>query len=240
MRNDAADETSIERSPNAYPDITETIASEGFQPLPTLWEFDGSDRATHRYRDDHERMVTREGRLELDGVSADSWFEGLGIDGVPSDIQKSVAELFCTAIESEGGTATIRSGRYSVPPHTMMVLWRTVIFIRVKAVTQLRTAVFAALVANQLMHNPQVAVGASIVAALWDNIRRLSERELEVIRTMTHLAGGRPYKHWIEQEHLERAMPPAVDGEVDKLDTLISMESRGLLEESAGRWRLIF
>lgn len=239
VRDDAG--VRIERMTDAYPprasasilgaDLPDLNRSES-----DLW--DSSGRAIFR-RLRGEGRVTGDGQFELDGVSVDKWFASLGLEGIPRTVQEATAELFCVAVSGHSGTASVGMMKVSFPPNLQKV-FNTAIFLRVKEVTQLRTAVTAGLIANLLMHSPPIALGASVLAALWDNVRHLSERELEVLRTMTHLTRGRPYKSWIEQEQLLHAMPPPMKGEGDNLDTLIRMQSRGLLEETAGRWRAVF
>lgn len=111
-------------------------------------------------------------------------------------------------------------------------------YLRWKRVSDVRMSTLLGLMANQVTQTPSVALTATVIAAFWNNIKRLSEEETFVLRTMQRLTENDVYKRWISQDDLIQALPD--DTHPTKwLDLLASMQSRGILEDSGGLWRAV-
>jgi hypothetical protein len=85
-----------------------------------------------------------------------------------------------------------------------------------------------------------VAAFASAATEFAQRYRRLNEAEKTVIDVLRKLAqGGSIYKVWINEDELLGAMAPELDGDARRR-LLANMKSRRILEEGAGKWRVVF
>lgn len=78
-------------------------------------------------------------------------------------------------------------------------------------------------------------------ATIWNNLRRLTDEELEVLRIMQRLTNGKIYTKWIRSDVLLNAIP-AEDPDIDAAyagDLLENMAKRGILREINGRWQVV-
>jgi hypothetical protein len=175
----------------------------------------------------------------LDGVSATKWFASLDLPIVyPADVQAKASELLAAAFGPSADFACVVRETVSIPPHTSMLIWTTSFYIRLEAISNLKVSILMALIAELLTGNPWVSVTASVVTALWDNIRWLTNEELEVVKAMQMVSAGRVYTTWLALDDIVSALPAEGDRQT-YLVLLASMKSRGILEEGAGMWRAL-
>ena len=111
-------------------------------------------------------------------------------------------------------------------------------WLRLGKVSDIRMNVLFGLMANFLTNNPPLALTASVFAAFWNNVRRLSDEEIEVIAVLRRLLGNRLYSTWVVEQTLLDALPP--DDKVPSTRNLLAtMASRGILENEGGMWRAV-
>ena len=111
----------------------------------------------------------------LDGVNARRWFASLDLSqDIPGEVQKETARLLIAAWAHEAEWANVVIETISIPPHTSMLMSQTSIYVKLSGISKLRASIIAALVANSITHSPSVAVAASVVAAMWDNVANLA------------------------------------------------------------------
>ena len=175
----------------------------------------------------------------LDGVAADRWFASLDIPAdTRGEVQETVAKWLTTAIASDAEVGEVHLGCESVPPHTCILFFRTNVYIRLREIKRLRLSVIAGLLANLATSSPSTAVAVSTAVALWDNVTRLTDAEVEVIHVMQRLSDGHVYETWLSTEDVVKRLPP--DGPIeDRLALLASLKSKNVLEEAASLWRVI-
>ena len=118
---------------------------------------------------------------------------------------------------------------YWVPGTRMWLRW--------SKISDIRANVMLSLIANQVTNSPHVTVGTTITAALWNNIKRLTEEELEIFKIMQRLTDGAVYAEWIDGKRLLSAIPEG-DGDKNR-ERLAKMASRGILEEHGEMWRAV-
>jgi len=112
-------------------------------------------------------------------------------------------------------------------------------FVRLEGWRNAAITAGAAAVPDLIGQNPPIAAAAVVAAELAQRYEHLSDDETAVFDLLRRLAqGGSIYKVWIDQDELLAAMDPELDIE-DRRRLLANMESRGLLEEGASKWRAV-
>ena len=178
--------------------------------------------------------------LVLNGVDAGQWFIQVGAVSNPSTtIQGAVARLLVEILEPSAEVANLVSEMPNLSAgHTGLIFPRTKIYIRVRNISNLQVAVFAALLADVITHSSPVAISASVAATIWASVGRLSDEELELFKAFQRLAGVESvYAKWLDQTNI-LAMYPASERQRAR-EALAALKAHGVAEDAAGMWRCV-
>jgi hypothetical protein len=103
----------------------------------------------------------------------------------------------------------------------------------------LHFTIAAALLADIATHNAPLSAAVAVVSAALDRVKILIDEERAVLDTMRVLSFGRIYRVWVNEADIIDALPNDRDTDAYRR-TLANMKSKGILEEGAGKWRVIW
>jgi hypothetical protein len=126
----------------------------------------------------------------------------------------------------------------SDPSSSHYRLLNTKVWVRWSKVSDIRVSALLGAISTYFTHSAPLAVSTSVIAALWNNIRRMSDEEVEMFLVMQRLSGQKVYEKWLHTDTILAAIPDDL-GETHNRELLSSMASRGFLEESGGLWRAV-
>ena len=136
-----------------------------------------------------------------------------------------------------GDYGEVHSSTESMPPHTAMLFMRTNIYIKLREIKRLKVSVVAGLRANLVTHSAPVAVSTTVAMTLWDNVKKLSGDEVELIQVLQRVTGNQAYTKWVMQDEVLSEMRD--DLRPLGLELLASLKTKGIFEEAAGQWRVV-
>jgi hypothetical protein len=114
-------------------------------------------------------------------------------------------------------------------------------FINVGEAKKVRAAVMLGAAAALAFQSSTIGAFTTAAAAIWNNIKRMTDEELEVIRIMQRLTEGKIYTTWLPTQLLVHAIP-AENPDIDVIYTghiLENMVKRGILREVNGKWQVV-
>jgi hypothetical protein len=172
--------------------------------------------------------------LVLRDVDTRQWFSTVGADGsVPDRVQKQVAELFVQLVRDEAAVAYLEKVEPTPPPGTTALLIPyTNINVRLEGFSKDQVAIFAGLIATLITSGHPLSAVAAEAAAILLRLRTLDTAEIAMVKSF--IENELP---WVPREVLisDFASRHSSDG----LAVLRRMQGRGLVEESAGDWRMV-
>jgi hypothetical protein len=178
------------------------------------------------------------GGVRILRIDADDWLRHAGVVDIvvrPQD-QIALAEAMVGALNGVAEEARIVIEYPKPPPGVMaMLVPRTRIYIRMRAISKARFAVIAGLCAALSFQNAPIGVATAAVAAIFENVKSLADEEVEMLAKLQRLANGKAYSSWIPESELINSWPE--DDALDPRTILASLASRGILEQGAGMWR---
>jgi hypothetical protein len=150
--------------------------------------------------------------------------------------------LLVSDIDNAQRRALMETVRTYIPPDREEIranIPHTSISVILSESRGLNFTILTALLADVAAKDTAMGALAVLAAAGLDRVRTLNDDELEVFRVMRELSFGKVYRVWVEEDELLAAMDPELDIEARKR-LLASMQSRGILEEGAGKWRAVW
>ena len=177
----------------------------------------------------------------LDGPDTENWFSEIDTAvSTPASVQHRVATLFVEVLRPRADRAEIITEIPRVSPGMISLpIPRTRIYVQVRQLGKPAVAAFVAVTARLLVDSPAATFSAGLAAALWGNIGRLTQDELEVFAVVFRLANdtSEQLTGWVAQEDILSGLPPNYPRCLEA--TLASLKSRGLVEQRDALWHEI-
>lgn len=177
----------------------------------------------------------------LDGPDTENWFSEIDTAvSTPASVQHRVAALLVGVLRSRADRAEIITEIPRVSPGMISLpIPRTRIYVQVRQLDKTTVAAFVAVTAHLLVDAPAATISAGLAAALWGNVGRLTQDELEVFEVVFRLANNTSaqLKGWVAQEDIFNELSPNHPRGIEA--TLASLKSRGLVEQRGALWREI-
>jgi hypothetical protein len=181
----------------------------------------------------------RTGEFKIDGLTIGAWLDLLRAEGkLPASPDDEVAALLQGALEATHEEVSECARDEQAMMSGCMLVLNTNFWMRLSEIQRVRLTITAGLLADLITTSPVTGVATSLALAVWTSVRYLSDEQVEILKALQRLCGGRFYSEWTDVEDLLAVLPRDQDRK-HYMSLLATLKNKGILEEGAGMWRAV-